>query len=92
MKVDFERFGYNNFLQDFIWMKLSIKFLLLFHQTSIAILTIPFLNLKSFVIVETFNVDFHNKFTYLWTVSLFFFIYIYIYIYMCVCVCVCVFK
>ena len=51
MKVDIECFGYNNFLQDFKFIKSVVKIamdviLLLFYQTSIAIFTILFISPK----------------------------------------------
>ena len=89
MKVDAERFGCNNLLQDFKFIK-NIKiarnispiissniyryFNNSFHEFKV---------LKKVIVTETFNVDFRNKFIKFWSILFFqlFFIYIYIYIY-----------
>ena len=68
-------------------------FLLLFHQTSIAVLTRFFMNLKDLkkdLAAKLFNVDFHNKFIKFWIILFFqLSLYIYIDIYASVRVCVC---
>ena len=60
MKVNVERFGYDNLLQDFKFME-SVVRIAMDVWTSIAILT------------GMFNVDFHDKFTTFWIILFFYF-------------------
>ena len=103
MEVHVERFGYDNLLQVFRFMRWMFDeiagenihryFNNTFHEFKV---------LKKVIITETFNVNFHNKFikfglfcffrfsSYFIGFNFLVYFHIYIYIYMCVCVCVCV--
>ena len=56
MKVGVERFGYIKLLQDFRYLNYT------FYEFKI---------LKKVITIETFNVDFHNKFNKIWIFLLF---------------------
>ena len=95
MKVDFERFGYNNLLQErfYIYIYIYTVMNLSFKHISFSPISTnihhyfnntfrEFKVLKKVIIAETFNVDFHNKFIKFSLFCFFYFsLYIYIYIY-----------